>query len=146
VAHVGQDAVEALDRAARAAGVSPSRLAAEAICARVGAAPPARKPYNRAEQAVPRVVEMAGEPGGATVARVAEAFGTTRHAAERHVTMAHAGGLVTTDRRDKPRTYRATALGRIVAAAAAEELKERGPAGHDADESPDTTNDTGEAS
>jgi hypothetical protein len=103
---------------AEAEGVAPSRLAAEIVCAGVGAEPTPRR--HRPAATVSAEVVRACE-GGATIEGVAGATGATYSAARLRLNRAAAGGLVRkrAGRGTRPATFAPTDLGRRLVAGAA---------------------------
>ncbi|HYQ79750.1 MAG TPA: hypothetical protein VEP91_11645 [Solirubrobacterales bacterium] len=111
------DAALALRARAESEGVAAGRLAAEIVCAELGAeAPPLR---HRPAAAVSAEVVRACE-GGATISDVAGATGATYSAARLRLNRAAAGGLLRkrAGRGSRAATYEPTDLGRRVAGAA----------------------------
>lgn len=109
-------AARTLRQRAEAEGVAPGRLAAEIVCAGVGAEPTPRR--HRPAASVSAEVVRACE-GGATIGGVAEATGATYSAARLRLNRAAAGGLLRKrgGRGSRAATFEPTALGRRVAGA-----------------------------
>jgi hypothetical protein len=110
-------AMRTLRQRAESEGVAPGRLAAEIVCAELGAEPTPRR--HRPAATVSAEVVRACE-GGATIADVAGTTGATYAAARLRLNRAAAGGLLRkrAGRGSRAGRYEPTDLGHRVAGAA----------------------------
>ena len=119
------EADAALTDRARGAGHSRAREAEAVLHRGLGFEPPERAPRRSAADVQPRLVRLAEERGGITVADAAGELGVVRGVAQDWLRKARTGGLLTAKRAGRrarggsaPLVYTATALGRRVAGAA----------------------------
>jgi hypothetical protein len=117
------EARDALVARADREGVTPSRMLREIACGALGLDPGPRPSRRPASDEVPRLCALAAREGGVTIAEAERATGLPHFAAAKRLRTAHRGGLLTGRHSPTPgvggrgpMVYRATALGRRMAA------------------------------